>query len=83
MATTSDDKNHPLCIFYGGTLSGQKHRRMMFGFVVEFILEPVYLRDKKDDANRKDITHRQLYRRSPRDDKDGALGYILHTVEKA
>lgn len=78
-----EDKMNPMCLFVGGTLHGQKHKRMMFGFVTQTILEPVYARDKKDDASRKDITHRQTYVRSPRHDEPGMLGYALDTVEPA
>lgn len=79
MATT--DPQNPECVFFGGTLNGRRHKRMMFGFVTGTILEPVYERDKKGDANLKDITHRQIYVRDTRSDGDGALGYLLHTVE--
>lgn len=82
MTAPNDDKMHPQCVFYGGTLAGQKHRRLMFGFVTETILEPVFSRDRHGNASRKDTTHRQVYKRSPRDDKDGALGYILYAVEE-
>ena len=80
---TDDNKNHPTCTFHGGTLAGKKHRRMMFGFVVGIIMEPVYARDKKDDANVKDITHRQIYARAPHLDEDGNLAYELSAVEAA
>lgn len=69
------------CVFRGGTLHAKRQQRLMFGFLPLTIMEPVYEHDGKGNANRKDITHRQIYVRAQKLDHDGHLGYDLREVE--
>ena len=76
----SDDKNHPMCLFFGGSLDGKYQRRLMFGMVTRTVMEPLYKLNSNGDCLRSEIARRQVYRRDRTLDDAVALGYRLYAV---
>ncbi len=71
-----------MCTFIGGTLHGIKQGRMMRGFAMASIVEPIYEPVGKDaDRLYKNILQRQIYVRDPSRDAGGVLAYRLDIIE--
>lgn len=72
------------CSFIGGSLHGIIQKRLMRGFAMASIMEPIYEAVGKDkDCFYKNIIQRQVYVRDASRDRDGVLAYRLDIIDTA